>query len=186
MTASPTPSPANCKARLPAHASQNPAFRPGSPESEAILALRESCYGAGHTSAEIGEMLVEQGLFRSKRGAADAHVRACLNAGKSEFFSPSEILAIQSFTGVYAWLEFECRALGRQVPDPESPDDELRVAREEQARHEALARSAEERIRSLETRTNGSPRRSWIPNPGAKFSIDSLGQPIACSAGRSH
>lgn len=135
--------------RLPAHSTANLAWWPGSQEREALEALRLTCYGAGHTSADLGRMLVERGLCRSE-SSADARVRACLNAGKSECFSPSELLAIMAFTGRYDFLRFQCRALGLSEPTLADPKELLRRSREELERYRALAADAEARVSELE------------------------------------
>lgn len=147
---------------------RNPCFWPGSQEKAAVEALREMC--AGHTSAEIAAHLVAMGLYDSRRKSADAHVRACLNPGRTEFFSPSELIAIQSHFGNYAWIRFECRMLGLSEPVVESVDEQLRLEREALARAEEEAERARDRVRELERLTNGGPTGPiWKPTIGAKF-----------------
>lgn len=151
----------------PVCASRNPAFWPGSDEKRALKALRRMC--EGKTSDEIGEHLVRQGLIRKARDPG-ARVRACLNPGKSEFFSPSEILAIEMFTGVAAWTEFCAEAHGCElvVTDP------MEAAYRLQARIDSLEAELDaerERLAGIRTRTND--RRLWAPTPGAKFSLGS-------------
>lgn len=168
--------------RAPVHASRNPCFRPGSPEDRAIKALRRSVYGSGHTSEQIGQMLVQRGLYRSKRGSAASHVRACLNPGKSEFFSPSELLAIQQHTSCHDWSEFEAGALGKALVSAD-PEAELDQARGELEACRRRLDAAAERVEACEGRAIGRPIPRFVPTQGAKFSRVSRDPESALSAG---
>lgn len=157
--------------RLHPSASQNPCFWPGSQEKEAIEALKETCFGNGHTSEQLGDMLVDAGLYGSRRKSAQAHVRAALNPGKTEYFSPSELMAIMALTGNYAWLRFQCRMLGLTEPQTADPNEQLRIAREQQERHERLAAEARAECERLSAQAGANePLAAWAPPIGAKFS----------------
>jgi len=116
-------------------------------------------------------MLVERGLYGSRRASADAHVRACTNPGRTEYFSPSELLAIMAFTGRFEWLQFQCRVLGLCEPIVADPTELLRVKREELERHRTLSAQIEAEVRELEgdpgCNEPCSPR--WNPPVWAKF-----------------
>lgn len=156
------------KDRLPVHSSQNPCFRPGTLEMQAIEAMRDTCYGNGHTSKDLGAVIAEQGLYFRRSGSADSHVRASMNPGRPEFFAPSELMAIMAHTKNLTWLHFQAAVFGfRLVPIDDAEEAEQLRSEIEAADRKAAAAKA--RLREIGGDGIAPKQHRWRPNHGAKF-----------------
>lgn len=79
-------------------------------------ALTDMC--GGLASNQVADILIAAGLVKQGKSDASvaAHVRACLNPHKSEFFKISEIIVITRYTGCYRVIEFINREVGCMPP----------------------------------------------------------------------